>query len=283
MRRVQGWWLAAILAWLPSVAAAQEKNHLYDKWQVSGGGTFLIYGTDLRLDPDNPDRDGTTIDAENVLGLESTNFEPRLAARWRMGRRHELEAGFQWADRNAEKVLADTLVVGDTSFAAGLRIKSKLNTSQAFLNYRYAFVARENTMVGAAIGLGPIFLNASIDALAGATAGGPDTTIAQFSQSKSLVGPVASLGLFGRFRVGDKWFIEADARGLYLSVSNIKAEVVELGGAVRYFFSDQWGGELGYGGGWYQVTISRDGTLVDASGRVKYSVQGIRASVIFAP
>lgn len=282
MRRASVWSLVALL-FLPCLAAAQERNHLYDKWQISGGGTFLIYGTELRLDPDNPDRDGTTIDAENVLGLETTNFEPRAAVRWRMGRRHELEAGFQWADRKAEKVLADTIVVGDTSFAAGIRVESKLNTSQAFLNYRYAFVAKENTMVGAAIGLGPIFLSASIDALAGATGGGADTLRVEYSESKSLVGPVASLGLFGRFRVGDKWFIETDARGLYLSVSNIKAEVIELGGAVRYFFSDKWGAELGYGGGWYQVTISRDGDLVDASGRIKYTVQGIRGSVIFAP
>ncbi len=280
MRRASVWSLVALVV-LPGVAAAQGKNHLYDKWQVIGSGTFLIYGTDIRIDPDNGD--GTTIDAENTLGLESTNFEPRLAGRWRMGRRHELEVGFQWADRNAEKVLADTIVIGDTSFAAGLRVRSKLNTSQAFLNYRFAFMARENTMLGATVGLGPIFLSESIEAMAGATAGGPDTTIRQFSQEKSLVGPVASLGAFGRFRVGDRWYIEADARGLYLSVSNVKAEVVEVGGVVRYFFSDKWGGELGYGGGWYQVTLSRDGKLVDASGTVKYSVQGIRAGVIFAP
>lgn len=281
MRRASTWSLVA-LVFLPCVAAAQGKNHLYDKWQVIGSGTFLIYGTDLRIDRDDGG-EGTTIDAEEVLGLEKTNFQPRASARWRPGRRHELEAGFQWADRNAEKVLADTIAVGDTSFAAGLRVKTRFNTSQGFLTYRYAIMARENTQLGAAIGLGPIFLSESIDALAGATGGGPDTTIAQFSQSKSFIGPTASIGAFGRFRVGERWYIEADARALYLEVSNIKGEVFDLGGVVRYFFSDRFGAEVGYSGGWYSVTISRDGNLVDMSGRIKYSAQGIRGSIIFVP
>lgn len=281
MRRASFWSLVALLL-LPGVAAAQVKNHLYDKWQLNGSGTFMIYGTDVRIDPDGGG-EGTDIDAEEVLGLEPTNFEPRIAGRWRPGRRHELELGFQWADRNAEKVLADTIEIGDTSFAAGLRIKTGFNTSQAFLTYRYAIMAKDNTQLGLALGLGPIFLSESIDAIAGATTGGPDTTIVQYSQSKSLVGPTASLGGFGRFRVGEKWYIEADARALYLKVDNIKAQVVDIGAAVRYFFSNRFGAELGYSGGWYEVTISRDGTLIDLSGKIKYSAQGIRGGFIFVP
>ena len=281
MRRASFWSLVALLL-LPGVAAAQGKNHLYDKWQLIGSGTFLIYGTDVRIDPADGG-EGTDIDAEEMLGLESTNFEPRASARWRPGRRHELELGFQWADRNAEKVLTDTIAIGDTSFAAGLRIKTGFNTSQAFLTWRYAIMAKEKTQLGLAIGLGPIFLSESIDAIAGATAGGPDTTIVEFSQSKSLVGPTASIGGFGRFRVGEKWYIEADARALYLEVDNIKAEVIDIGAAVRYFFSDKFGAELGYSGGWYEVTVDRDGALVDFTGKIKYSAQGIRGSIIFVP
>ena len=46
-----------------------------------------------------------------------------------------------------------------------------------FLTYRYAFMTKEKTQIGAALGLGIIFLNADVAAIAGATAGGPDTAI----------------------------------------------------------------------------------------------------------
>jgi hypothetical protein len=277
MRRASSWSLLALLL-APGLAAAQGQNHLYDKLQLAGSGTLLIYSTTIRIDPEGGG-EGTTIDAEEVLGLEKTNFQPRGAGRFRMGRRHELELGFQWADRSAEKVLTETITIGDSTFDAGLTVNSTLNTSQAFLNYRFAFTAKENTMIGFTVGLGPIFLEERISARA-EVVGGPSV---ERSQGESLVGPTASLGLFGRFRLGEKWYLEADARGLYVKVSNIKAEVYELGAAVRYFFSDSFGGELGYNLGSYAVTLSRDGDLIDLSGRVKYTAQGIRAGIVFVP
>lgn len=281
MRRASAWSLVALVLF-PCLAAAQVQNHLYDKFQVTGSGTFLIYSTTIRIDPEGGG-DGTTIDAEDVLGLDQNNFQPRVAGRFRMGRRHELELGFQWADRRAEKVLTETITIGDSTFDAGLRLNSRLNTSQAFLNYRFAFTAKESTMLGFTVGLGPIFLDERIEAIAGVTGGGPDTAIVERSQSKSLVGPTASIGLFGRFRLGEKWFLEADARALYLEVSNVKAEVFELGGAVRYFFSDTFGGEFGYNFGSYAVTVNRDGKLIDMSGRIKYSAQGFRFGLVVVP
>ena len=119
MRRASSWSLLALLL-VPGLAAAQGQNHLYDKFQISGGGTFLIYSTTLRIDPEGGG-EGTEIDAEEVLGLEKTNFQPRVAGRFRMGRRHELELGYQWADRSAEKILTQTIEIGDSTFDAGLQ------------------------------------------------------------------------------------------------------------------------------------------------------------------
>ena len=98
----------------PGLLEAQEvpRSHLYDKFQVSASGTLLVLATKIRIDPDSGE--GTEIDVGDNLGIGSTTLQPRLALRWRPGRRHEIEGGYQWAKRSGEAVLQDTIVFRDT-------------------------------------------------------------------------------------------------------------------------------------------------------------------------
>lgn len=271
-----------VLAGRPLPAAAQEaRNHLYDKWQFGGSLSTLILSSTIRIDPADGG-EGTEISVEDDLGLARTKGQPRLAVRWRPGRRHELELGYQFARRGQERVLRDSVVFGDTVFQAGANVKSRLNTDQAFLNYRFAFTAKERTQVGFAVGLGAIFLDAGIDALAGVS-NGTDTTIVEYSAEESFPGPVGSLGLYGRFRVADNWYIETDARAIYVEISNVKAGVIEAGLTGRYFPTRALGIEAGWSLGWYGVDLSRDGTLVDATGKIRYTVKNLRLGIVIAP
>jgi hypothetical protein len=278
--------LAALLTvTLTVVGSAQELDpHLYPRFELAASGTLLILGENIRIDPkDSPD-DGTEFDAEDALGVPGESFQPRATFRWRPGRRHELEVGYQRVVRSSEKVLTDTIAFADTTFAAGLRINSNIKTSQAYLTYRYAFRVRPTSQIGAAIGLGAIFFGTDLTATAGATAGGADTTIVPFTRTGSFTGPTGSLGLYGRFKLGDRWYLDSDLRGLYLKIQNFKAEVVELGASGRYFFSPGFGAELGYQLGWYKVTLERapdSGFLgIGVAGSVKYTVSGFRGGVV---
>jgi hypothetical protein len=239
-------------------------------------------GTTIRIDPDSGT--GTEIKVGDDLNIGSTTLQPRFALRWRPGRRHELEGGYQWARRSGEAVLTDTIVVRDTTFAAGLRVNSSVGTSQMFLTYRYAFMAKEKTQIGAALGLGIIFLSAEIAARAGATTGGPDTAIVQFSREGGFNGPEGSLGAYGRFQLGDKWYLESDLRAIYIKIDNIKAGVVEAGLAGRYFLSDKVGLELGYNLGYYAVTIEGTNNFagINRTGKISYTVNGWRVGGVYA-
>jgi hypothetical protein len=263
---------------------AQEvpRSHLYDRFQVSASGTLLVLGSTIRIDPDSGE--GTEIELGDDLGVSSTTLQPRLALRWRPGRRHELEGGYQWVKRSGETVLTDTIVFRDTAYAAGLRVNTSAGTSQMFLTYRYAISAKEKTQIGAALGLGIIFLSTEIAATAGATAGGPDTVIAQFSRKGGFNGPEGSLGAYGRFQLGDRWYLESDLRAIYLKIDNIKAGVVEAGLAARYFLSDKVGLELGYGLGFYEVTIEGTNNFagINRTGKFSYTVNGWRIGGVYA-
>ncbi|HEU4647922.1 MAG TPA: hypothetical protein VFS33_02600 [Gemmatimonadales bacterium] len=284
IRLSRGALAVVLVAAPPATLAAQELDpHLYPKFELTASGSLNLFSTVVRADPTSRPGLGTEISFENDLGSSRDNFEPRGTLRWRPGRRHELEIGFLRAVRSSDRVLDRTLNFRDTSFAVGAATSSSLRTSQAFLNYRYAFRVRPNSQIGATLGVGVIFLKASLNATT--TLGG--TTTGDSATSK-LNGPVASLGLYGRFRAGERWYLEADGRGVYIAISNFTGTVVEGGLAARRFLSNSFGLEFGWNIGFYKVTFDRPATGSGFlgsgfAGSVKYTVNTFRAGLVFQP
>lgn len=228
------------------------------------------------MDPANGT--GTDIDAEDDLGLDRSKFEPRFAARWRPGRRHELEVGYQFARRASTRVLDRDITFGDSTYQLGATVNSNLNTDEASLIYRFAFHTRPRREVGLSVGLGALFLNAGLAAVG---SGGS----VQFTQSQRLTGPLGSLGLYGRFLSGDRWWWEAEARYVQVSIDRFTARVVGGGGAVRYAAFSKVLLEAGYGLTGVQVDMDavRSSGLGSRSGRIKYTLQGVRLGAVFVP
>jgi len=261
---------------------AKQKQNLYDKFQLNLSVTGVILNSDIRIDGSGGT--GTDIDVEDDLGMEKTKIQPRFSLRWRPGRRHELEGGYQWARRNADKRLSRDIEFGDSSFTAGADIHSTFNTDLAFLTYRFAFMAKERTQIGAALGLGVLFLDVGVAALGTGTGPGAGRS---FDVSKSVKGPLGSLGLYGRFLAGDSWQFEADFRALKISIDRFHPRVLEAGGAARYYFSQKFGLELGYAASGIRVVVDpktfENGSQGIVSGEIKYSLQSIRLGAVFVP
>ncbi len=270
-----------VLVMLPGRAHAQTVNHLYDKVQFGASGADVILSSDIRID--NADGTvGTEID-QGMLGFPQSQFAWAAGMAWRPGRRHELGLAYVHISRSGEKVLTDTVDFADTSFAAGLRLDSKFSAPTLVMTYRFAFLAKEKTQVGFQVGLGALFFNLDIDAVAGATVGGADTAIVQYGTSKSLTGPTASLGLFGAFRAGDRWYLGVNGGAIGATVSNISATSWAGGVDARYFFNDHWAATGGWSITGIKISSEGDGEgWIDLSGSIKYSFQVLRLGVIYA-
>jgi len=273
--------VSLLLAALATPLAGQAvRNHLYDKFQIGAHFTDVILGSTIRVN--GPQGEGTDVDAEDDLGLSKSKFQPRFDVRWRPGRRHELELGYQFARRSGDRTLNKDIEFGDTSFVAGLTVRSKLNTDQAFLTYRFAFTAREKTQIGVGVGLGALFFDTGIDALASAASGGQADSVS-YSATSNLVGPTASLGVYGRFLLGKAWYLEADLRGVKVAIDRFDAKVVEGGVGARYFVSSRVGIEGGYGISSITVDIApKSDASRSASGKIGYSIQHLRLGVVYA-
>lgn len=260
------------------LSAQTARKSLYDKFEVNLSATGIILNSKIRVD--GRDGTGTEIDAEDDLGLAKLKLQPRAALRWRPGRRHELELGYQFARRAGETTLQRTIDFGDSTYVLGTAVHSQLNTDQAFLTYRFAFLAKERSQVGAGLGLGALLVDTQLDALG-------DNEAVDFTQEKKVTAPVGSLGLFGRFLSGDRWYFEVDARYFAVIIDRFDVQVLDLGAAARYFLSPSIGIEAGYGGSGIEVDVGPKDTSIDretlAGGRVKYSLQNVRLGVVWVP
>jgi hypothetical protein len=253
---------------------------LYNKWEISPTAAAVILGADIRVDKSDGSS-GTTINAQDDLGLAKTKLQPRIDARMRMGRRSELEAGFQLSQRSGEKTAQRQFNFADTTFNVGASLNSKLNTNLLFLNYRYAILAKERTQAGIGVGLGALFVGTEIDAAANAGGGG-----VAYSASKNVTAPVGSIGLYGRYLIGSRWSAETDARLVKLKVDRIHVSYSELNAAGRYWFSRKWGAELGGGGDWVHVTVDprlRANGTFGVGSEVKFSLANVRIGAVFVP
>jgi hypothetical protein len=272
----------AFLLFAASALAAQTPtNHLADPLEITVSGAAVVLGSKLRVDGET--MTGTEIDAEQVLGLPNTRVQPRMAVAWRPGRRHELEVGYQFVRREGQKTLTQDFVFRDSTYRAGLAVKSKFNSDQLFLNYRYAIRVRDRSEYGVGVGLGALFLDIGLDALAAGASGGRSGSV-QYSQERSVIGPTASLGLYGKWRVGGASYLSADLRAIHVSAGEFEATVYEGGVGYRYYVSPKFGFEAGYGLSAIKLgitTTARSGR--DITTKVKYSLQNFRLGVVVAP
>jgi hypothetical protein len=260
----------------------QAPNHLYDKFQVSLSAAGVILGTTVRLDSD--DGEGTEVDSEDDLGLERLALRPRIGFRWRPGRRHELEASYLFISRSGLKTLDRDITIDSVTYTAGAELDSRIGQNQLGVNYRWAIHAAERSQFGLNVGLGATFFDSKWIGR-GSISNGSGTISDSVTFEKSLVGPSLSLGGFGRWQLGARWYIEAELGGLYVPIDNIKVGIVQGGAAVRYFPLDWLGTELGYSLSTTKVTIDQKADpLIDlgATGRIKYNSQNIRLGLIAA-
>jgi hypothetical protein len=221
--------------------------------------------------------EGTKIDIENVLGLSKTRVQPRIAVAFKPSRRHEIEVGYQFVRRSADKTLAQQFVFRDSTYHVGEDVHTSFDSDQLFLTYRYAFSVSPRSEYGLGLGLGALLLDIGLDATV-ATGGGATR---DFSNSKTLTAPSGSLGFYGKWRAWSSSYFNADVRAIKVDVSRLNATIWEGGFGYRYFFNNKFGFEAGYGISSYDLKLRRQrDTGEDVRTFVTYSLQNLRLGMV---
>jgi hypothetical protein len=278
---------------VPRLASAQDtseyKNHLYDKLQVGLSFTTVLNNSDVRVDGTSGNI-GTNINFRDLLGLSGSTVQPAIVVGWKPGRKTELDLGYQFLNQSGSRAFSDSLVIGDNEFFGDINLNTKLGADNATLQFKYSLFAKERHNIGLAIGLGAIFFSAKFTgSVAGSCVGvACDSTAAgeyDVNIDEKLTGPTASIGAFGNWRLGDRWYVGGDARGLGARVDRFDISIFEADANVRYYLSNRWGMGLG----WYYTNVtvnvgakSDNAAVKDLVGKLAYAYTSLRLGVIAA-
>jgi hypothetical protein len=270
---------------MPRGLAAQDtttyKNHLYDKIQASADFTTVVNRSDARFDASDGAL-GTDLDLKDRLGVSTTTVQPALGLSWKPGEHTELGVGFQFINQNGSRTLSEDIVIGDDTVSANFDATTKTSANNANLTFRYSVWAAERHVIGLELGLGAIFFDLQLDATAHGCVGTACDSGA-VSIEKNVTAPTGALGVFGMWRLGNRWYVGGDARGIGAKVDRYDISVFQADATARYYLSNRWG----IGAGWYYNNVTVDvapnsgGQLPsDVAGQITFKYSSLRLGVI---
>lgn len=162
--------------------------------------------TDLRYD-NAAGNEGTTFGAARELGLQRTLSQGWLDMMMRVTPAQRIEAEFYKLTRSGNRVLADDIQFGDTTFQSGERLVT--HTDQRMLQFTYLYSPIRRDTVELAIGLGIHLLQVT---------GELDAPASFKHEQVDTAGPFPSLVVDGTWRFARKFSL--NATGQYLTISH---------------------------------------------------------------
>ena len=204
--------LLCILA-VAAPAAAQFNRTLFPTFTLTGGGYLGDFGTKVRVDPHIEGLQGTTIDLEKNLGLESSRRLTRFGFEWRPLRRHELGVTYFSTRREGRRVIDRQIVFEDTTFPIQADVRSKFDIDFWEANYTYWARQTERDGIGINLGVTGMRFNGELSVRNNQNA-------VILTQEASTDLPVPVIGLEGRWLLTDR--LIGSGRGAVLPKVKIK-------------------------------------------------------------
>ena len=257
------------VALLSTPAFAQSEtatwNGLPDRFQVDAGYFHLNVDTVLQFQ-------GSEVDFERDLAVDETADTFWIDSTWRVGRRHQLKLGFTRLSRHRDDyTLTRDFVWGGQTYTAGLTASAETASEILGGYYRFAIVRNDRFEFGPAVGVGYLWMDASIRATG--TIGGVSRTFDRSASTGSITGAVggyANAWPLKRLALrGDFLYIKVDSENSESSVTDWRLGAnfyfvrnVGLGVQYKYYsysqhrdiLSTQLGGEINLDG--FQAFLS---------------------------
>ena len=280
-------WLAvaAVIFGLPTAPAFADRDHdpnsgaplpphrhetpspITDHFYIRGALYDPQLKTNFRVDRSFQGMTGTPVNGESDLGLPDRLRQGRVEFMFRLRQRSKVRVEYFEADRSGSRALANDVVFGNQTFAAGQLMQTSLDWRQFDITYSYSLLRNDRFEV--ATGLGIYFLQ--VDAIG--------QVLAQNQrQEVTAATPFPALPLDLTWVISQRW--AAIVRGAYLKAT--------LGG-FRGWYADshedlqyRWNPNFAIGLGYASIRTSlnrRSGTF---PGAFALSISGPEAFVRFS-
>lgn len=276
--------LAAAAVLLAAPALAQTGNAYYsqqrgmdERFYIGLGGFFQSFDTTLSL-ANSAGTAGTSLNLEE-LGQDERKTSFAADGYWRFGRHGRLDFAYRGWSRSASHKLDKDIVVGDTTYHAGVQIDNSMRSNIGELYYSYSFVNNGDLEFGLGLGFSVYFNAFEISGsgtVSGGSGGGGSASFR--TEGRNAVAPIPALKAYFSYALYPRVFLKAAGKGISGTVDSYHGEMWDFRGGIDWLISQN----VGVGGMYQYTTInfSHTGEKGDVAFDYKYS--GPLAYVIFA-
>lgn len=282
-------WLAvaAVILGVPTAPAFADRDHdpnsgaplpphrhetpspITDHFYIRGTFYDPQVRTNFRVDPSQavPGVTGTPVNGENNLGLPNRLRQGRVEFMFRLRERSKVRVDYFDADRSGSKLLANDVVFGNQTFAAGQVSQTSVDWRQFDITYTYSLVRNDRFELGT--GLGIYFLQ--VDAIG-------EVPAQNQRQKVSAAAPFPALPLDLTWRISSRW--AATVRGAYLkaTLSGFRGWYADSHEDIQYRWNPNFAVGLGYAA--IRTSLTRRGGSLP--GAFAMSISGPEAFVRFS-
>ena len=191
--------------------------------------------TVLRLDPSNNPLGGTTLSAENDLGMPSKDHNGSVEAIFRLRERNRIRVDYLKIARTGSTVLTRTIIFGNQIFNVNDEVQSSFSWRLMGFTYTHSFIQSSRFELGAGLGVHLIDADAT---------GSVPARLLQHESSAAGAFPTLALDANWRIWRG----LSLTARGQYLSanISGLRGSLGEYHADFQYRLAAPVAIGLGY-------------------------------------
>jgi len=220
---------------LASVPAEAQRSFepLFDKFNFKLEGSWVGLKTEIRLDSDLTEGDGTTLNFEDDLNLGSNQSIPTIAFEWQIARKHKL--GVRWQDitRDSSAQALTEIEWGDEIIPIDADVTLGFDITQAYIDYTYYPWVKDRWAAGFGLGLRWMDIGATLSY-------SDDNNEIEGSSEVKGTAPLPYLYFEYRRLFSDNWRFITGLGWLYISIEDISGGQWIGRAGIEYLAGKRW-------------------------------------------
>jgi len=237
-----------------------------ERASISLGAFLTDRDTNGRLDSDTLGL-GTVIDAEDDLGLDSSDTVARLDAYYRFNPRHRVDFSIFDLSRDATATIDESIQFGDEIFDINSTISSEYDLTIYKAAYTYSFLTRDNGYLGVTAGLYVLTNDISLT----------ESNTGQF-EADGLTAPLPVIGLRGNYQLTPQLMLRSSAELFAIEFDHVDGSLVDFYVGLDYHFHDNFAVGLGYN----NVSLDVDADGSEFKGALDWTYDGALLNVQYS-
>jgi hypothetical protein len=213
--------------------AQRDFEPLFDKFNFKLEGSWVGLKTELRLDSDLTEGEGTTLNFEDDLSLGSNSTIPTLAFEWQIARKHKLGVRWQDISRDSSTQALTEIEWGDEIIPINADITLAFDITQAFIDYSYYPWVKDRWAAGFGLGLRWMDIQATL-------AYQDEENEIEGSSDVKGSAPLPYLYFEYRRLFSDNWRFITGLGWLYIEIDDIKGGQWIARAGIEYLAGKRW-------------------------------------------